>query len=53
MGGYLKGTFSRGGSKIFLVIGHIPVEIFLLINCFFDVTLTSNWIFFEGQGNVH
>ena len=36
---------------MFLVAGHIPVELFLLINSFFDATHTSNRIFFTGQAN--
>ena len=37
---YSKGGLLEGGLKIFLVVGHIPVEIFLLINYFFDATHT-------------
>ena len=36
---------------MFLVVGHIPVEIFVLITCFSDATHTSNRMFFEGQGH--
>ena len=35
-----------GAEKIFLVVGYIPVKISLLANYFFDVTHTSNMIFF-------
>ena len=30
MGAYAKGGIIQGGFKIFLVVGHIPVEVFLL-----------------------
>ena len=40
-----------GALKIFVVAGHIPVEIFLLINCFFDATHTSNRMCSEGKAN--
>ena len=30
------GAYSRRDLNIFLVVGHIPVEIFLLVNCFLD-----------------
>ena len=43
----------RGALKIFLAVGHISVETFLLINCFFDATHTSNRVFFKGQTNVY
>ena len=36
-----------GALKIFLVVGHIPVKICLLINYFFDATHTSNRIFLK------
>ena len=54
MGSLFKGDFLIGGlfegaQKMFLVVGHITVEIFLLINNFFDATHTSNRIFFKGQ----
>ena len=42
MGAYWKGDYSSGGLNIFVVVGQIPVEIFLLINYFFDGTPTSN-----------
>ena len=45
------GTYSRGALKIFLVVGHIPVEIFLLANYFRDVEHTSNRISFRRQAN--
>ena len=34
-----------------MVVGHIPVEVFLLANNFFDATDTSNRMFFKGQAN--
>ena len=37
--------FEEGGLKIFLVVGHIPAEIFLLINYILDATHTSNAMF--------
>ena len=37
-----KKNYSRWAQKIFLVVGHIPVEIFLLINRFFDATHARN-----------
>ena len=40
------GLIRRGALKIFLVVGHIPVEVFLLINYFFDATHTSNRVFY-------
>ena len=36
---------------MFLVVGRISVEMFLLINCFFDATHASNRMFFKGQAN--
>ena len=43
MGAFLKGgRLFEGGLKIVSVVGHIPVEIFLLVNCFFDATHTNN-----------
>ena len=48
MGAYSKRAYLSGA---FLVVGHIPVEIFLLVNYFFDATHTSNRIFFKGQAN--
>ena len=45
-GGLFKGRLIRGGFKIFLIAGHIPVEIFLLVNYFFDATHTSSRQFF-------
>ena len=55
MGAYFFGffieTYSKGGLNIFLVVGHIPVEIFLLANYFLDFTYASNGIFFKGQAN--
>ena len=41
----------EGGLKFFLLFGHIPVELFLLVTYFFDATQTSDRIFFKGQGN--
>ena len=34
-----------------LVVGHIPVKIFLLVNYFCDATHTSNIMSFIGQAN--
>ena len=46
------GVYSRGQAfKIFLVVSHILVEIFLLVNYFFDATHASNRMFFNGQAN--
>ena len=44
------GAYS-GGLKFFLVVGHIPVEIFLLVSYFVHATHTSNTIIFKGQAN--
>ena len=38
-------------SKIFFVVGHIPIDIFLQVNYFFDAARTSNTKFFKGQIN--
>ena len=54
MGAYTKGGLFGGGGvawKLFLVVGHIPVEIFLLMNHFFDSAHASNRVFFMGQAN--
>ena len=37
--------------KFFLVVGHIPVAIFLQVNYFFNATHTSNGMLFKGQAN--
>ena len=42
-----EGLF-EGALKIFLVVVHIPVGTFLLVNYSFDATHTSNRIFFKG-----
>ena len=48
-------AYSRGrglldeGFKIFLVVGPIPVEIFLIMNYFFDARHASNRITFSEQ----
>ena len=34
---------------MFLVVGHIPVEVFLLVNYFICATHTSNRMFCKGQ----
>ena len=47
--GFLHGAFSRRAYNIFLVVGHTFVEIFLLINYFFDVMHTSNRMFLTGK----
>ena len=36
------GLIRGGGLKIFLVVDHIPVEMFLPINYIFNATHTSN-----------
>ena len=41
------GLFGGRDLKIFLVVGHILLEIFLLVNHFFDATHTSNKIFLK------
>ena len=46
------GAYSRGGFEIFLLVGHIPVENILLVECFFDTTPTSNRISFKGLASV-
>ena len=58
--GFLHGGLFVGGRlfrwevlNVFIVVGHISVEICLLINYFFDSTLTSNKVFFKGQANFH
>ena len=38
-------AYSRGAGILFLVVGHIPVEIFLLVNYFIDALNASNIIF--------
>ena len=48
---FCMGAYSRGGFQIFLVVNQIPVEIVLLISCFFDPARKSNRMFFEGQAN--
>ena len=50
LGGFFEGAgdFFEGGLKSFLVVGHIPVETFLLISYFFDATHTSSRIFHKG-----
>ena len=54
MRAYSRGKLIRGGTrKNFLVVDHIPVEIFVLVDNFFDATLKSNWIFCKGQANFH
>ena len=45
---FCVGAYSIGGGlKIFLAVGHIPVEIFLLISYFLDAKHTGNSIFFK------
>ena len=57
--GFLRGAYSRGegrilgGLNIFLVVGHMSVEICLLVSYFFDSTHTSSTIFFKVQTNFH
>ena len=36
---------------MFLVVGHIPVEIFLLTDYVFDATHTGNRMLLKGQEN--
>ena len=43
------GSYLRGALKIFLVVGHIPVEIYLLVNSFFAATHTSNGCFLRDR----
>ena len=45
------GVYSRGDLKPFLVVGQIPVEMFLQRNNLFDATLTSNRKFIETQAD--
>ena len=40
-GGLFEGrTYLRGTYKVLLVVGHIPVEVVLLVNYFFNATRT-------------
>ena len=48
---FTKGLIRIGGLKISLIVGHIPVEIFLLVSYFFDATRASNRIFVNGVEN--
>ena len=43
------GLIRGGGLKIFLVVDHIPVEMFLPINYFFNATHTSKRIFLKDR----
>ena len=47
-GTYSKVDLFEGVQKLFL-LGHIPVEIFLLVNYFFDVTHTCNRILLKER----
>ena len=50
MGSNSKEAYYGGLEKTFLLVGHIPVQMFLLVNYFFDAaTHTSNRMFFKGQ----
>ena len=50
---FFMGGLSEGGTlKVFLVVGRIPVEVFLLTNCSFDATHASIRIFFKVQANL-
>ena len=53
MGACLNGDLWEGGLSVFLVVGHIPVETFLLANYLFDGTNTGIRAFFKGQANFH
>ena len=46
-----RGGLIRGGLQIFLVVGYIPVEIFLLIDYFFKATHRSNRMLSKWQAN--
>ena len=46
---YSKEAYLRWPRQTFMVVGHMPVKIFQLINCFFDATLTRNRIYFKGK----
>ena len=49
-GGFFEeGGLFEGSLKIILVVCLTPVEIFLLIDCFFDAIHTSNRVFFKGH----
>ena len=48
-GVYSKGGLFKGDLKSLLVVGHIPVEIFLLITYFFDATHTRNRMLHKGR----
>ena len=50
--GFLHGgEFDGGGLKVFLVVGHIPVQTSQLVDYFFDATHTSNSILSTGEAN--
>ena len=46
-------VYSRGASKILLVVGDFPVKIFLLVSYLFCATRTRNTMFFKGKANFH
>ena len=43
------GVYSKGVLKCLLVVGLIPVQIFLLIDYFFDASHTSNRVFLRDM----
>ena len=47
---FRRGSLYEGSYKSFLIIGHIPVDIVLLVNYFFDATYTSNRVLLKGTG---
>ena len=47
------GAYTKGGLKIFLEAGHIPVEICLLVRYLLDAAHTSNRMFFKGLASFH
>ena len=51
LSGFLHGGLFEGGIKIFPAVGHIPVEIILQINYFFDAAYRSNRMFSKEQTN--
>ena len=48
-GKFEGGLFDGSYKKFFLVVRHIPVDIFLLVNCFYDATRTSNKTFLKDR----
>ena len=51
MGAYLKGGLfeGQGVENIFLVVGHLPVEAFLLVSYLFDATHSNGAFLMDMQ----